>query len=1210
VSDEQDYQDYLDYQEYLKYKGSASSTPEPEGPSPLDEALDFAGRAGFGVLQGGNDIASSITGALKYASEADPFYYNMPLVGPALKALGTDTGRAMVDDANTIVQDNTEFADQYANSISSDYGDNLAGGITRGLTNFLPIMAGPTRGAMSLMGGAMSGARQYGDLRDQGIPEDLAGKSSLIRGAIDVPATYLSLLGASPTASLPAQIAVGGIGGVAGGITSNYGAQKSMEPITGEPVDLNKAATDGILEQALIGGAFPVASKALGGALSTMRNRVADAPEMDPIIQEWVDTAQPKELVTKEPQILDGTKLAETTQPAPLTEQIKPELDVPEQNLQSVLTEDLAAPATTTIADIPAPPKTPEERVVDISDTIQKVETGAPGSAGELITKGAESQKANSPTYGGTDSPMERFFQGEVFGMDLGAASAGLSKMRKGLQWASTMQQKFGIPTWDATEARLTRASSVAFDLAEVSKPFMQLNSPERLNAAIVKIKDITSDAQSKGLVVPKIDDALLQKLGLSEQEIGAFKSFRQATELAAEVVGEQYKRQSPPEEHAQIDEYVRQMKETFYVPRTRDAGRFVVVGKDGEGNVTHDYTFQTRKQAATKMKQLEAEGVKAKVIFASSKAAEAYPGTPFRHSGSNIVAEDALPPLQNFAKHLVEARNVKGYNTDIQRAWGGYVTDLATWAGNKEASTKFDEILANTKPGSATAEKVGTLKKELFMGQGSLTRNALALSNLWNLGGVTSSAVVNSFQNFQTTMPKAFGELFNDHGGNAVTMFPVVMTKAMAKSLGQLGEYLTNAKMLSPESRYLAEQASRQGVTNSSIVQDSGALPASAGSKTTLLDKAMFMFGAVERTNRTLAFNTAVEIGKLKGLDGDALFNYAKDFTTRTQFPSSALQKNSLTAGPVARVSTQYLNYQANMLKFIADHLSSGKPGDAATAIGSLLATGAIGGAVAAVPFAKPLMKIYQAISGEDDTKKVKELIAKVTEDPKWQDAIMYGMPTLAGFNVSGSMSLGDFDPKTDENPYMIAGKLATGPFGASVARAVTSANKNGPAGEPWMMYENMAPRAIRGLMKGVRAQEEGKLRNEKGLTVLDKPTTTEKVSMGLGFTPERFAANQRMIGQSYELKKNKEFPSQWNLRLGKALADGDKAEGLKIAKEIEEWNAKHPENKFKPSMAEIKERAKNVKLGLPIDVYGTPKKNLPELAPLVKDFKNRQSR
>lgn len=512
----------------------------------------------------------------------------------------------------------------------------------------------------------------------------------------------------------------------------------------------------------------------------------------------------------------------------------------------------------------------------------------------------------------------------------------------------------------------------------------------------------------------------------------------------------------------------------------------------------------------------------------------------------------------RGFGQHMMRRNNIAGYEMeDIGKVLFTYCSGQYGWLTKMDAAMKFGETLA--KVDAKKKPRLYAWAKNYVM---DMLRNADRLDALVDtaknlmflnfLGGNFKTAAVNLTQNLITGYPRLGVELGFKH---AATSFIRDAGKALCHQLSD-----GKAKSITPEEKAFLQDFYDRGITRDNFMREmmgdlTGGRMSYAWRQFSRI--MAWPMSAAERFNRTslaLAAYRAARAGKVVNTETLERFGYqkgqmfdeqsARDFaaglvTDSHYLYGKANRPEIFRHGDVGKVASSFYTFRSfthNTLEFWRTLFKMGWRGKAAVGI-SLGMTATLGGLVS-VPLWSTVMTVWRQLfaDGDDPERKLYNWAYK-NGGKNAADVLFYGMPSMAGVTISGSlgMELPILQDLKGDKPW---GRqiLSSGMeiFGVPVAMLEKIGNtfEFAGKGDYWRATEEALPTAASNVMKAIRLADEG-ITTHSGKPIADgtgrpaKLSKPEAVAKALGFQPVRQSkAFDAHKGQSdvEAFKKNKQ--------------------------------------------------------------------------------------
>lgn len=381
----------------------------------------------------------------------------------------------------------------------------------------------------------------------------------------------------------------------------------------------------------------------------------------------------------------------------------------------------------------------------------------------------------------------------------------------------------------------------------------------------------------------------------------------------------------------------------------------------------------------------------------------------------------------RGFGAHAIQRKNIPGFDRDdIKGILYNYISGLHGWLSKMDASADFAQAL-----GKISAQKSPELwsfasqyVKDMLRNADSIDRiagNIKTAAFVWYLGGNIKTAVVNSTQNLIVGVPRLQQE---------VTEGGALWIKAAMDTLGLRfsGRGISGAKALKADELRMLEELYGAGVIADAHMDEiRGQMARSPALR--MWEKIVRIMGMpmsiVEHFNRAslaLAAYRAARAGRLstsacrrlgvregERLNHDMARDFADMLVRDTHFEygkgNAPELLRSTTAGRMLSPAFVFRSYSGNIINLWWRALwHEGREGRVFVAK-SLGATVALGG-LTAFPFYATLSALCTALSGDDEdwTTKVRR---QLPESNLFRDVVCYGLPSLAGVTIGGSLRM-----------------------------------------------------------------------------------------------------------------------------------------------------------------------------------------------------------
>ena len=293
------------------------------------------------------------------------------------------------------------------------------------------------------------------------------------------------------------------------------------------------------------------------------------------------------------------------------------------------------------------------------------------------------------------------------------------------------------------------------------------------------------------------------------------------------------------------------------------------------------------------------------------------------------------------------------------------------------------------------------------------------------------------------------------------------------------------------------------------------------------------FLPSASERFSRAIAFNTALKAGRdLLKLEGDALYGFAKKFTSRTMYSYSMSDRSLVLTSPAGMLFGSMKNWVSHYLANVFEYAGEAGRGNIAPLAWQMATTGLIGG-VAAVPLLQPLAAGYaKAVEGENLLDWVYGGV-----NQRAGDAIMMGLPAVMGSSFSSATS----NPIRDANMlFTFAHEERVKALGRSIGASIDNWQATGEHPASSEIARGAMARAVmpKAFYRGLQVYDNPGLKSlTTGYPIIDEPLGPwNKVLYTMGLQP---AEIERGYLQFDTLMHEKEARQAAISRYGTALAE-----------------------------------------------------------------------
>ena len=537
--------------------------------------------------------------------------------------------------------------------------------------------------------------------------------------------------------------------------------------------------------------------------------------------------------------------------------------------------------------------------------------------------------------------------------------------------------------------------------------------------------------------------------------------------------------------------------------------------------------------------------------------------------------------------RRLIHRKGIAGYSEDVGRVLASFIYSNASAGSMGLNGGKMEAAIMDIPKEHGELRDVAIGLREYMRNPregGQIVRGFLFAQYL---GGSIASALVNSTQPFQVTLPwlSQFGGMANaaKHLMGAIKDMP---KGNYEKDLAAALKAAEDDGVVSPqEIHQLMAQARGVGSLSSGDGTKLGAARATAGN---LWQKTKVLWGQpfalAEQFNRRSSFIAAYRLARERGMANPAEF--ARRAVEETQFVYSKANKPVWARGTIGGALFTFKTYSVSYLEVMHRMWTQGgKEGKRAVAwsVAMLLLVGGAGG----LPFMEDAEDLIdgagQLMGYNVSTKHWRDDFLRKTLGEELGSFLESGASALPGMpiDVSGRLGMGNLVPGTglmlakqsrESDLKEMAG--AAGDFLTRVYRGgkmALSGNVGGGALE-------MAPNAVRNFVKGIDMANHGMYRDAKGYKVVDTKAS-EALAKGIGFQPASVA---RIQDANSFMQRSKSFYQQkaTEIRLAwaQALFEKDETKLARVRQRLADWNRKNPDQRITVDMRAVWKRVREM--------------------------------
>lgn len=518
------------------------------------------------------------------------------------------------------------------------------------------------------------------------------------------------------------------------------------------------------------------------------------------------------------------------------------------------------------------------------------------------------------------------------------------------------------------------------------------------------------------------------------------------------------------------------------------------------------------------------------------------------------------------------------------------YKSGLSGWLTKLEAARDFTEALGKIDARHHPTEwsYASQYVKDMLRNYDKIDRitgNIKSVAFAWYLGANLKTAAVNLTQNLIIGIPRLQMETVGGTGYLAAAQAALV-----DQVTGRKGKGLNTE-----EGQLMREMYDNAVITDGYMEEVRGRVNGIDGAAiwNKLLKGMGWPMSVAERFNRAslaLAAFRAARAGHLKasimqehGIEGRASYAQAKEYAEmivrdahyvygKANMPEFM---RSTSAGRMLSPAYTFRSFSHNTLGLWHWALTTQGKDGAAMVAKSLAATLLIGG-IASAPFFATAMALYQAASGDDDDwmEEVRGMVnTYLTKSDMLRDVICYGLPSLVGVNLGGSLKMEtpfSQGMKKGATPKEIMtesmGDILGIPYDLFIQRpskimeAYHSRNTS-------RMVEEAMPSFVQNMMRSYRLSTEGQKTmsgrdiNEPGEKGARKLTQFEAIGKLLGFQPVSATKSyDRYSARQHADRVRSEKAGEFAAKMLKAREEGSGS--AEVRQDMREWNARMKED------------------------------------------------
>lgn len=547
---------------------------------------------------------------------------------------------------------------------------------------------------------------------------------------------------------------------------------------------------------------------------------------------------------------------------------------------------------------------------------------------------------------------------------------------------------------------------TVAIDLMDNLHPYAKLTKAERY-----KIDGLIFEARKRGrtLELPE-----LKFLGLNDRLAQGVLAANKTMDRALDHLmdGELAQIANDPkmtiqEKHAAAKDmqvYFESLRKKGYVPHMR-TGNYLVAARDAEGKLKYYAFAQTEKDANRLASETRrrtglkvSANIRPDVVDSKDATTRMLPGdmAPFLSSIKGKTARGS------FADNFLEAELIPGQDVDLLPSLEKYIAGAA----RHYADAMYGHTIQNTLEKLSKEKKFG-LKAMVTQFEDRLSSPDVAtefmaenIAPLLNLRTLTSNGMnllanvlepinvyAQSTRYLKATGTYAPGKAEYLAAKSAFDMFAQnVGLSPDVKAGFEWGK--ANGFMDDTKIRELFERNNTEQASPMAAIKELNQFLGTPNRK-------------VEDFVKSYTYTMGINIGKQAGYKGDALYEFAQNFTQDIKSSGSPIEQNQL-YGKVP-VIAHWRNYSGNMLRMLGRNLREADYESLAKTLG--LSGLVIGGVFNVLPF-QNMFQSFLELDGRDPKQVIRELV----KNPDMSDLLIYGLPGQLGLDFTRNLGFGNF--------------------------------------------------------------------------------------------------------------------------------------------------------------------------------------------------------
>lgn len=576
-----------------------------------------------------------------------------------------------------------------------------------------------------------------------------------------------------------------------------------------------------------------------------------------------------------------------------------------------------------------------------------------------------------------------------------------------------------------------------------------------------------------------------------------------------------------------------------------------------------------------------------------------------FRRKNVAGYSEDGLRVLSEFAVTMANKIAYSEFSSAIADAQQGKVVTVSS-DQNRQPVVSVDQesnLWAQDGPNAGfLRQRTDDMVDFVLQPQrgGEWSRTARMAASLHFLGGSLGAAVVQVSSLPMVTMPylSQFSSSYTDAHAKVVSGFMTAVKNSDIRDI----EKLQNPNVRIPGVdevaglRQALARAAEDGTTMDTEIyqimgQSRGSMLSKSRNARRALEAWMYPFRESEKVNRAATFIAAYRIGAENKLQGDKLYEFARDAVYNTQNRYDEANRSALARNPIWAILFTFKSFPIFMTETIyAMHKQSPK-----AAVFMLLSL-AMAAGINGLPFSEDLQDIVDTIAQRlfnspfNSQRAMKNVLKNASEAIVGTDLsglfLNGAVNELTGLSFASRVGLGNLIPGTRifaaDNDYKRTAQEMLGPVASQVIggfEALESLSK----GDFVKAVRQGAPLAVQNAVKGAEQWTSGYAQDVRGRKLVDV-SGFEALMQSIGLSSSA-------VNQAYQLDRiDKQTVAFYQMvrqdftnDIVKAVRDNEPGKIEDVMRSVNAWNASHPEMPIVLNPSNIRRTV--AEAGLPIN-------------------------